>query len=121
MSKKVLICDDEEGIRESLKLVLGDFYELIVTEHGKQALECLKTAKDIGLVLIDIKMPQVNGLEVLKTIKEKHPRINVIVVTGYKSVETAAEAVRLGASGYIIKPFKAEEILATVRKYIGNK
>ena len=116
MSRKILICDDEEGIRESLKLILGDFYELIVTDHGKQALECLKNSKDIGLVLVDIKMPQVNGLEVLKTIKEKHPRVNVIVVTGYKSVETAAEAVRLGASGYIVKPFKSDEILATVRK-----
>ena len=118
MSKKVLICDDEEGIRESLKLILEDFYPLIVTTEGEQCLECLENTKDVGLVLLDIKMPQVNGLEILKKIKEARPDINVIIVTGYKSVETATEAVRLGASGYIVKPFKSEEILATVRKNI---
>lgn len=117
MSKKILICDDEEGIRESLKLILED-YPLIVATEGAQCLECLDNSKDIGLVLLDIKMPQVSGLDILKKIKEKHPEVNVIIVTGYKSVETAAEAVRLGASGYIVKPFKSEEILATVRKNI---
>ena len=118
MTKKILICDDEEGIRESLKLILEDFFPLIVTTEGSQCLECLDNSKDIGLVLLDIKMPQINGLDILKKIKEKHPRVQVIIVTGYKSVETAAEAVRLGASGYIVKPFKSEEILATARKNI---
>src|SRR5690242_12507792 len=118
MNKKILICDDEEGIRESLKLILEDFYPLIVATEGSQCLECLDNAKDIGLVLLDIKMPQLNGLEILKKIKEKRQDLNVIIVTGYKSVETATEAVRLGASGYIVKPFKSEEILATVRKNI---
>ena len=111
---KVLICDDEEGIRESLKLILSDHYDLIVTKDGEQCLDCLSKVKDIGLVLIDIKMPRVSGLETLKEIKTKHPSLPVFIVTGYKSVETATEAVRLGASGYIVKPFKSEEILATV-------
>ena len=119
MSKKILICDDEEGIRESLKLILGDHYEMILAENGEQCLACLKNAKDIGLVLLDIKMPQVNGLDVLKQIKDRHPVIPVIIVTGYKSVETAGQAVRLGASGYIVKPFESDEILATVRKNLG--
>ena len=115
---KVLICDDEEGIRESLKLILADYFDLIVTDSGSPCLDCLGHNKDIRLVLIDIKMPNMNGLEVLAQIKEKYPSLKVIVITGYKSVETAAEAVRLGASGYIIKPFKSEEILTTVRKNI---
>jgi DNA-binding NtrC family response regulator len=118
MSNKILICDDEEGIRESLKLILEDFYPLIVVTDGTQCLECLNNSKEVGLVLLDIKMPQFNGLDILKKIKEKHPKVNVIIVTGYKSVETAAEAVRLGASGYIVKPFKSEEILSTVRRNI---
>lgn len=116
MSKKILICDDEEGIRESLKLILEDHYELIVTEGGEQCLDCLENADDIGLLLLDIKMPQVNGLEILPQIKEKHPELKVVIVTGYKSVETAAEASRLGACGYIVKPFKSDEILSTVEK-----
>ncbi len=119
MSNKILICDDEEGIRESLKLILGDHYELILTDDGQQCLDCLNHSKDVALILLDIKMPQVNGLDILKQIKEKHPDIKVMIVTGYKSVETAAQAVRLGASGYIVKPFKSEEILSTVRKNMG--
>ncbi len=114
MSKKILICDDEEGIRESLKLILQDQYPLILTDDGAQCLECLSTADDIGLVLLDIKMPRTDGLDILKQIKEKYPQIKVIIVTGYKFVETATEAVRLGASGYIVKPFKTDEILAVV-------
>ena len=116
MSKKILICDDEEGIRESLKLILEDHYDLIAVDSGEQALECLKNSQDIGVVLLDIKMPKVHGLDVLKQIKEKFPAVPVVIVTGYKSVETASEAANLGASGYIVKPFKIEEILVTVKK-----
>ena len=115
MTHKVLICDDEEGIRESLKLILSDHYTLIVAQDGAQCLDCLKNTKDIGLILIDIKMPKLNGLDLLKEIKRLYPHLKVIVVTGYRSVDTAAEAVRLGACGYIVKPFNAEEILATVK------
>lgn len=118
MSHKVLIVDDEEGIRESLKLILSDHYDVILTDGGEQALEVLGHAKDIGVVLLDIKMRKVHGLDVLKEIKAKHPKVKVIMVTGYKSVETAAEAARLGAVGYVVKPFKAEEILGLVTKNI---
>ena len=118
MSKRILICDDEEGIRESLKLILSDHYDLIISQDGTQCLECLQNSKDIGLVLIDIKMPKRNGLEIIKEIKEKYPEQKIIVVTGYRSVETATEAIRLGACGYIVKPFKAQEILATVKSQL---
>ena len=111
LSKKILMCDDEEGLRESLKLILGDHYDLILTDSGEQCLQCLDNDKTIGLVLLDIKMPKINGLEILRAIKEKYPELSVIIVTGYKSVETAAEASSLGASGYIVKPFKSDEIL----------
>ena len=113
---KILICDDEEGIRESLKLVLGDHYELITVDSGSMALEILAHSKDIKVMLLDIKMPKMNGLDVLQEIKKKSPHLKIIMVTGYKSVETAAEAARLGASGYIVKPFKSEDILETVKK-----
>ncbi len=113
---KILICDDEEGIRESLKIVLGDHYELVTVDSGDMALEVLSHNKDIKVMLLDIKMPKTNGLDVLQEIKKKYPRLRIIMVTGYKSVETAAEASRLGASGYIVKPFKSQEILETVKK-----
>ena len=116
--QKILICDDEEGIRESLNLILSDHYDLILTDSGEQCLDCLENDPAIGLVLLDIKMPKVNGLDTLKAIKEKKPHQNVIIITGYKSVETAHEATALGACGYIVKPFKSDEILEAVGKLI---
>lgn len=116
MDKKILIVDDEEGIRESLKLILSDFYELILCDDSEQCLDILKNDKNIGLVLLDIKMPKVNGLEALEAIKKAHPSLPVIMVTGYRSVESAGEATRLGASGYIIKPFKSDEIIDGVKR-----
>ena len=95
---KILICDDEEGIRESLKLVLGDHYNLVAVDSGSMALEVLSHSQDIKVMLLDIKMPKTNGLDVLQEIKKKFPHVKIIMVTGYKSVETAAEAARLGAS-----------------------
>ena len=118
LSKKILICDDEEGIRESLKLILGDHYDLILTDSGEQCLQCLDNDKTIGLVLLGIKMPKINGLEILKAVKEKCPELNVIIVTGYKSVETAAEISSLGVSEYIKKPFKSDEVLDIIQKNI---
>ena len=119
MSKKIpkiLVVDDEEGIRESLKLILGDHYDIILTDSGEQALRLVEGDPAIALVLMDIKMPKVDGLDVLKEMKAKRPGLKVIMVTGYKAVETAGEAARLGASGYIIKPFKSDEILTTVKR-----
>lgn len=115
-TKKILICDDEEGIRESLKLILANRYPLIVVNSPEAALNTLANASDVGLILLDIKMPKVSGLDVLSEIKSKYPQVKIIMVTGYRSVETAAEASRLGASGYIVKPFKTQEILETVEK-----
>ena len=121
-NKKILIIDDEEGIRESLKLILEDHYDLIVTDSGAQAIDVLGNDKDhkVGLALLDIKMPKVNGLEVLKQIKALRPELGVIMVTGYRSVDVAVESTRLGACGYIVKPFKSEEILGTVKRNMQN-
>ena len=117
-TNKILICDDEEGIRESLKLILSDHYELIITDSGEQCLDILKNDKSIGLLFLDIKMPKISGLEVLEKAKDIRADVPVIMVTGYKFVETASEASKVGAVGYIVKPFKSEDILATVKKHL---
>jgi two-component system response regulator AtoC len=118
INRKILICDDEEGIRESLKLILCDDYNLIIVDSSEQTLDALNNSKDISLVMMDIKMPKVNGLDALEEIKIKHPDVKIIMVTGYNSVETATEATRLGASGYVVKPFKSMDILETVKRNI---
>ena len=116
MSKKekILICDDEEGIRESLKLILENNYDLVFSCSGQECLEKLNKDKNIRLVLIDIKMPKQNGIEITREIKRLYPALPVIIVTGYRSAEIAQEATAAGASDYIVKPFESKEILSKI-------
>lgn len=117
-AKKILICDDEEGIRESLKLILSDHYQLILTEDSEQCLDCLAHTPDVDLVMLDIKMPNKNGLETLQDIKSKHPNQKVMIVTGYQSVELISEITQLGANGYVTKPFDSNQILLKIKQHL---
>jgi two-component system response regulator YesN len=112
--KKILICDDEEGIRESLKLILGEKYDLSFASSGKECMDKLEKDKNVGLVLIDIKMPKQNGIEITREIKRLHSNIKVIIVTGYDSSEIAQEATLAGADDYIVKPFESKNILQKI-------
>jgi DNA-binding NtrC family response regulator len=113
--KRILICDDELGIRESLKLILEDDYDLDFASSGTEAINKIKVSSFDGLIL-DIKMPAKDGLETLAEVKEISPETKVIIATGYQSVETASKAVKLGAINYITKPFESEEVLEKVSK-----
>ena len=113
-SRTILVCDDEEGIRESFKLILNDFYHLKFATHGLEAIEMLKAGLSPDLMLLDIKMPKLHGMEILKQIKQLKPTLPVIIVTGYQSVEMAQEALKNGAADYIPKPFDSKEILKVV-------
>lgn len=115
MQYKVLICDDELGPRESLRMILKDKYQLVFAEDGQQALNKL-TEEKVDLVLIDINMPRLSGIEALKRIKEIDNQIEVLVITGYGSLETAIQAMKYGAYDYITKPFDMNEILKMVEK-----
>ncbi len=114
----ILICDDEEGIRESLKLILKDTYDLVFTDNGQQCLEVLKTDKNINLVLMDIKMPKQNGIEITRDIKRLNPNIKVLIITGYESAEIAADATAAGADAYITKPFESKQIIKKIESYL---
>ena len=112
ISKKILIVINEENVREHLKTILSDHYDLIVTEQGDQALDILNYSKGIKLIFMDVNASRNNGLETIKKIQTKHPTIKVIILTDHRSVEIAQEAVRLGAKGYIVKPLKSDQILS---------
>ena len=114
--KRILICDDELGIRESLNLILKDDYDLSFCNNGQECLKCLGEGEKFDLLLLDIKMPKMSGLDILKRIKEKCSEIKVIIITGYKSVETASEAINSGAVDYIVKPFSSKDILKSVER-----
>jgi DNA-binding NtrC family response regulator len=113
--KRILICDDEEGVRESLNLILEDSCTLDFATTGAEAIEKIKNS-DFDGVLLDIKMPTKDGLETLEEIKKIDPGIKVIIVTGYQSVETASRAVKLGAIDYITKPLESSEVKEKVGK-----
>ena len=109
----VLICDDEEGVRESFRVFLADDYQLLFAKTGIEALELLKTRAPDAL-LLDLKMPKQHGMEILKQAKQLRPELPVIIVTGYQSVEMAQEALRNGAADYIPKPFDPERVLKSL-------
>ena len=113
---KILICDDEEGVRESLSIILEKAYRPVLVSGGDEALKVLKENPDIKLVLLDVKMPKQDGLQVLKQIKNISSDISVIIITGYQTSETAAEAIKLGALDYIVKPIDSKHVLASVNK-----
>ena len=121
MSKlRILIADDEEGIRESLSLILNGEYDLEFAGDGEETLSRL-TKESFDLVLLDIKMPKLDGLEVLKRLKGHNHLPAVLILTAYQSVELAKEAVKLGAQNYLPKPFEREQILNAVRGALTNK
>ena len=111
----ILVVDDEMGPRESLKMILNPHYTVHVAERGGQALELLSKFP-VDLVTLDLKMPGFSGINVLEKIKQYDPDIEAIIITGYGSLDTAIEGLRLGAFDYISKPFDVNHILALVKR-----
>ena len=115
---RILVVDDEESIRDLLRLVLtGEGYSVVTANDGEEAIEHLE-AQRFDLVITDLVMPTVNGVEVLRAAKRIDPNYPVIVITGYPSVETVTELVRLGAGDYLTKPFNVDVVIVTVAKLL---
>ncbi|GBE01689.1 sporulation initiation phosphotransferase F [bacterium BMS3Bbin06] len=115
-NRRVLVIDDEAIVRVSCQRVLEPAgYEVIVTSRGDDAISLLEKER-FDLVLTDLKMPDMDGIEVLKTIKKRWPEIHVVIITGYGTISTAVLAIKLGAYEYIEKPFTPEDILNVVNK-----
>lgn len=114
--EKVLVADDDSIMRNFIAETLKrKQLDVSTAENGEQALNLLKT-KNFDLLVTDMKMPDVSGLDVLKKAKELHPTITVVVVTAFATVENAVEAMQLGAYTYLIKPFSPDSIEAILRK-----
>lgn len=113
--EKILIIDDEDFIRENVNRVLRDEgYQVIPAVNGRSALE-LVASEEVDLALLDLNLGSENGIDVLKSMKEIDPDLLVIVITGYGSVETAVESLKLGAFHYMKKPFKADALRLIVK------
>lgn len=111
----ILVVDDEMGPRESLKMILNPYYNVYTADRGAQAVEMLRQFP-VDLVTLDLKMPGFSGINVLEKVKQHDPDIEAIIITGYGSLDTAIEGLRLGAFDYISKPFDVNHILALVHR-----
>jgi CheY-like chemotaxis protein len=118
--KPVLVVDDEEIVRDSVtEWLKSEGYNVDSAEDGLEALKKIKEG-EYDVVVLDMKLPGMDGLAVLRQVHETNPDIKVIIITAYASVETAVQALKAGAVDYIIKPFEPEKLEASVAKWIGR-
>ena len=118
---KILVVDDEAIIRESLRDWLSDAgHQVLTAENGSQALEIVEKDKP-GIAVVDLVMPGMDGIELLKKAKEVSPSIEVIIITAYASIPTAIAAIREGAYDYIEKPFSPERVELLIKKLVEHQ
>ena len=116
--ERILVIDDDESIRNSLAAILRDEgYEVDVASNGREALQ--KSEETIyNLALIDIKLPDMEGIDILIRMKDTVPKVRKIMLTGFPSVQNAIEAVNRKADAYLVKPVEVEKLLVTIREQL---
>ena len=116
----ILVVDDEPGLRESFHLILDEDFEVIDVADGIAALDVVRTSQ-VDLVLLDIRLPGMDGIEVLERIKAIDEALEVVLVTAVRTVRTAVAAMKLGAFDYLTKPFEEDELLSLVRRALERR
>lgn len=119
MGRRIMIVDDEPSVRSSLKVLLEDKYYVIEAENGKEALNLLGKVS-VDLVLLDIKMEDVDGIQVLERIKKENLPLNVIMVTVERDIQKVIDTIKLGAYDYITKPFIESNLLISIERALEN-
>ncbi len=121
MSARILIVDDEEiVIRSCLRILAGDEFQVESVQDGREALRKIEEIP-YDVVILDIMMPNIDGLEVLRRVKETHPNVDVIMITGLSQIDTAVQAMKLGAFDYISKPFEPDELKLVVQRALERR
>jgi len=115
---RILIVDDDESIRKVLATILEDKgYATDTAKNGKEAIK-KSSEKLYNLALIDIRLPDMEGIELLTKIKDTIPKMRKIIITGYPSLQNAVEALNKGADAYIMKPFDMDKVLKTIKEQL---
>ena len=118
---KILVIDDEAGIRSSLKGILEDEgFAVTTTDMGETGLDILKN-ENFGLVLLDIWLPQMSGLDVLAKLNTEEEDFQVVMISGHGSIATAVKATKLGAFDFLEKPLSLEKVVLTVKNALRQK
>ncbi len=119
--RKILVVDDEKDVRDTLHNVLKSLnYEPFVAASGAEALEIIKTTP-IDVVLSDLYMPEMDGIELLKRIRSIDPKMVFLMITAHPTIETAVEAIKKGAYDYLTKPFHIEEVRLKINRALEKK
>ncbi|MBM4306233.1 MAG: response regulator [Deltaproteobacteria bacterium] len=109
LSKRILVVDDDQGILDSFEVLLGDRYDLVMADNGYEALRIIET-KPPHLVFLDIRMPGLDGLDVLKRLRKDQKEMGVVIITATRREETEREAKSLGAIDFLMKPLNIVEV-----------
>jgi two-component system, NtrC family, response regulator AtoC len=117
---RILIIDDDKSLLESYTVLLEDEFQVSTAELGESGLELLRH-EDVHLILLDVRLPDMSGIEVLRRIKALDENVDVIMITAVKDVRVAVEAIKLGAYDYLEKPFEIDEILALLRRTLEHQ
>jgi len=121
-SAKILLVDDErEFVAILTQRLTKRNYSVAFAHSGKDALAQLEDAKDIDVVILDVKMPGLDGIETLKRIKEKWPLIEVIMLTGHSTLDSAIDAIKIDANDYLLKPVEMEQLVSKIKKAVCRK
>jgi len=120
VKNKILVVDDEEALRTVLSTELeGEGYQVSTAGDGEEAIKILGS-QQFHLILLDIKMPNVDGFEVLRFVKQKQPSTKVIMLTGFADLKNAIESKKLGAEDFVSKPYDLVDLLTTVERVLGT-
>ena len=118
--KQILVADDERGVRDSFHIALKDNYEILNADCGKECLRIIRQ-KQPQLVILDVRLPDMDGIEVLKQIKQENASLPVIVITGVGTHKTAIEALKLGADDFLAKPLNFYYVRTTIANSLSRK
>ena len=118
---RIMLVDDEERFRNNLrKMLAAEGFEVTAVGSGQEALDEL-ALNPYDVILLDMRMPDMDGLTTLAALKERHPDPEVVILTGHASVDAAAEIIRLGAAEYLLKPCPLEEVIAKIETAYDRK
>jgi DNA-binding NtrC family response regulator len=118
--RKILVVDDEDALRTVLSgELVSEGYDVRTAADGDDAISHLQK-ESFDLILLDIKMPRMNGFEVLKSVKEKYPRTKVVMLTGFADLKNAIESKKLGAEDFVSKPYDLVDLLTTIERVLSE-
>ncbi len=119
--KRIIVIDDDKSVLRAFALILKkDGYDVDTAESGREAMEKVEAGK-YNAALIDFRLPDIDGTDLLHKIQKIHPEVAKIIITGFPSLETGMKSVDVGADAYLVKPVKPEDLLIIIREKIKSK